>query len=137
MIIILNSHSGIKRPIKKDDLSILAGAKDVFNPRGRTVQNSTVFNFYKHDNYVQNVAYYDVAILEISPPLRFSKTVWPICLPKERNKNRDHWQHLAADLASYGQKTSVTNKAVDPATQQWKLNSKTLENRAGEQTIFF
>ena len=56
-----------------------------------------------HPKWIQGRSYYDVALVRLDPPVTFSHTVRPICLPERPSSNVDEFSgHLVrvAGLAS-------------------------------------
>ena len=44
-------------------------------------------------------AYSDVALVKLSEPVPLGPSIWPICLPKSENDNKDHLMGYSAVLA--------------------------------------
>ena len=68
----------------KDELELIFGTfssvYDRINKIGATKRS--IKKITPHEKYKLGVAYYDVAIIELTQPLVFSPQIQPICVPK-------------------------------------------------------
>ena len=59
------------------------------------VQELKIVRIKKHPKYVQGVAYFDVAVLEIEP-IEFTAYVRPVCLPNSKDFRVDKYDKVIA-----------------------------------------
>ena len=59
----------------------------------RGVQTRDVIdnNVSFHPKYVFGIAYYDVAVIKLDPPVTLTMTVRPICLPESSSSDQDEF----------------------------------------------
>ncbi len=57
------------------------------------VQELRITKIIKHPNYVQGVAYFDIAVLEIEP-IEFTGYVRPVCLPSSEGFREDKYDQV-------------------------------------------
>ena len=57
------------------------------------VQELRIIQITKHPKYVQGVAYFDTAVLEIEP-IEFTGFVRPVCLPSSNNFKADKYDQV-------------------------------------------
>ena len=58
------------RKYQPEELTVLAGVEDIFNPQRNFLVNKTVSRIIPFEKYNHTI-YYDVAILELSEPFEF------------------------------------------------------------------
>ena len=69
----------------KRDLSL--GIDDYSVQVRDTVENNVSF----HPKYVLGESYYDLALIKVDPPIKFSMAVRPICLPLEPSADQEEF----------------------------------------------
>ncbi len=65
------------------------------------VQESSIKQIFKHPIYVLGIAYYDIAVLVITP-VDFTIRVRPICLPKPSIFKLDQYEGDSSTLIGWG-----------------------------------
>ena len=60
----------------------------------KSLQERKILRIQRHPKYINGVAYYDIAILEVDD-VRFSPTVRPICLPNAKDFKPDQYDQVS------------------------------------------
>jgi hypothetical protein len=58
------------------------------------VQEVRISKITKHPNYVEGIAYFDIAVLEIEP-IEYTGNVRPVCLPSSKNFREDKYEGVS------------------------------------------
>ena len=85
-----------------DDISRL----DKFLP----IQFRKIRTVYPYETYEYPSSYFDVAVVELSKPVKLGPQTWPICLPDSPNQDQDHMMEDSAVLVGYGPETDNSTK---------------------------
>lgn len=89
------------RAVKRGELRVKIGAHHREESPGIVLMAS---NVYLHHRYVYSkITHYDMAVIELKRPLKFSSTVFPICIPD--------WDDIPEymTVAGWGKLTSDSN----------------------------
>ena len=75
-------------PIPKDELELIFGTFSSMYVQINKIGaiKRSIKKITSHEEYKFGVAYYDVAIIELTQPLVFSPQIQPICVPKSRSQ---------------------------------------------------
>ena len=76
-------------PIPKDELELIFGTFSSVYTQINKIAGATKRSIKKitsHEEYKFGIAYYDVAIIELTQPVVFSPQIKPICVPKSRSQ---------------------------------------------------
>ena len=61
----------------------------------------TLENHWKHPDYQDHQAYYDIAVVLLNQPINFTKYIYPVCLP-EQSQPIGHRENRLATIVGYG-----------------------------------
>ncbi len=74
------------------------------NTDDKNVQEIEIEEIHKHPKYIEEVAYYDIAVLKVRPVV-FTAHVKPICLPNPENFKIDKYEGHSSTLIGWGAST--------------------------------
>ena len=98
---------------RKEDMTIIVGAKEPNNPRDRKNRKATehkIRSVQIHPEYVHPAARYDLAILKIKGrPFKFTNSIWPICVPEKPDERVKH-DGKGYNLVGFGR--DINNKDI-------------------------
>ena len=88
--------------LNKDKLTLAFGLNDIkhleipnlLKATGVEIRNITEVLQFPDYNYPS--AYSDVALVKLSEPVPLGPSIWPICLPKSGNEDKDHLMGFSA-----------------------------------------
>jgi len=94
----------------------------------------TLENLWKHPDYKENQAYYDIAVVLLNRPINFTKLMYPVCLP-EQSQPIGHQENRLATIVGYGpdlqqprqvvlSQASVTINPVDVCKNEYTDNGQ-------------
>ena len=91
--------------LNRDKMTLAFGLNDIkhlgnsilLKVTGVKIRNIAEVLQYPDYNYPS--AYYDVALVKLSEPVPLGERIWPICLPKSKNENKDHLMGNFATVA--------------------------------------
>ena len=76
----------------------------------RNAENRRIKEVHTHPLYEKRSAYFDIAIIEISRPIKdFQDNIWPICIPTKPMANLNHLFDKSGFVVAYG--AAGTNKS--------------------------
>jgi hypothetical protein len=66
----------------------------------RNVQESSIRKIFKHPKYLEGIAYYDIAVIKITP-VEFNRRIRPICLPDPSNFKLDQFDDVLTTIIGW------------------------------------
>ena len=104
-----SNPANFKAPI--DKLTLAFGLDDTnrlnkFLP----IQFRKINATYPYKTYKYPSSYNDVAVVELSKPVKIGHQAWPICLPDAPSQDQDHMMEDFAVLVGYGPKTDDSSE---------------------------
>ena len=110
------------------DLTVTVGMHDLDTGTDVSVSEYRVASKYNPIHPID----YDIAILKLSAPLTFGKTVFPICLPAESRE--DHFQRLT--VAGWGVVGTAVHEGNKVMVSPWELQHAELHYIDRKYTLF-
>ncbi len=67
----------------------------------QTGQNISIEKYFQHEKYIDESAYFDIAVLQIAP-VEFSSQLQPICLPDPMKFKIDQYDDKTSNVIGWG-----------------------------------
>ena len=86
----------------KEKLTLAFGLNDIKHLENSNLLNATgveirnIKEVLQFPDYNYPSAYSDVALVKLSEPVPLGPSIWPICLPKSENEDKDHLSGFSA-----------------------------------------
>lgn len=71
------------RRLKRSKIRVILGDHDQFMTTETEAIQRAVSAIIRHRNFDQNTYNHDIALLRLRKPVTFTKSIQPVCLPKE------------------------------------------------------
>lgn len=71
------------RRLKRSKIRVILGDHDQFMTTETEAIQRAVSAIIRHRNFDQNTYNHDIALLRLRKPVQFTKSIQPVCLPKE------------------------------------------------------